>query len=81
MMYPTFTSTLHQGDIHFFLQLVGKQFIANHVMAIIYTIVPPVDMWQAEHLHCILMAGNKLNLEIGSQHDYLLISDISEFVT
>ena len=41
----------------------------------------PVDIWQSEHLDCTHMLGNRLYLKIGTEHDYLLSSDIHEFVT
>ena len=66
--------------INFSPKSVGKQCIENCVMSIIYTFMTPVDMWWSEHLDCILVVGSKLNFEIGSQHDYLQISVIPEFV-
>ena len=47
---------------------------------IIYSFVLPVEQWQTEHLDCILITGNNLYQTIKSPHDYLLVSDIPNFI-
>ena len=43
-------------------------------MAIINSCVLYVEHWQSEHLDCILVTGNNLNLTIKRTHEYLLVS-------
>ena len=81
-MYATIRGTFHQGDIRVFPpESVGKQCVANCAMAITYTSVMPVNLWESEHLDSILVTGNKLYLTIDSNHDYLMINDIPDVVT
>ena len=63
MIYPTAIWIFPQRSF-------GKQYVANCVMAVVCIFLTPAD-----NLDCILVVGNKFELEIGSQHDNLLISN------
>ena len=73
--------SFHQGDLQIFPPMsAGRQCVANCIMAVIYSFVLPVEQWQTEHLDCILITGNNLYQTIKSPDDYLLVSDIPNFI-
>ena len=78
-LFPTVRGTFHQGD-HRFSKSMGKQCVANSVIAIIYTNIVPLNEWETEDLDSILIAGNVLYKSINLPHDYLLISDIPNII-
>ena len=69
----------HQGDHkEFHAKSVGKQCVANSIIAIIYSTILPLKSWEAKNLDVILRSGDRLYSRINSQHGYLLISDIPD---
>lgn len=72
--------TFHQGSDFFPPQSIGKQCVANSIIAIIYHNEKPVNTWNTQDLDMILLNGNGLYLEKYTNQDYLLISDIPDVV-
>ena len=74
---------LYQGDHREFqARSVGKQCVANSIIAIIYSTVLPLKNWEAKNLDAILRSGDRLYSRINSkQHDYLLMNDFPDVIT
>ena len=61
----------HQGDHREFqARSVGKQCVANSIIAIIYSTVLPLKNWEAKNLDSILRSGDRLYSRINSKHEF-----------
>ena len=71
-----------QGDsIRFWESSVGKQWVANSVMAIRYATFLTVEDWRSNDVDSILVNGDKLYSKIDTSYDFKLISDIPDIIT
>ena len=71
----------HGDHREFQARSVGKQCVANSIIAIIYSTVLPLKNWEAKNLDSILRSGDRLYSRINSKHDYLLVNDIPDVIT
>ena len=73
IMFQTIRGTFHQENPRIFPpEAVGKQCVPNCVMAIVYTLILPINKWHSEHLDSVLVTESDLYLKINSTQEYLL---------
>ena len=73
--------SFHQGDPRFFdVDTLGRQCVANCVVARIYATQVPFHRWSQETLDTVLIAGNEEYKRVKKHEPYLLLTDFQGVV-